>query len=680
MDLQAKQAEAEALRRAINHHNIRYYVWDDPEVSDAEYDRLMRTLSALEDAYPELITPDSPTQRVGTPPLGGFSEVRHETPMLSLQNAFDRAELVAFDRRVREKLAVDRVEYVGETKFDGLAVSLLYERGLLAQAATRGDGLMGEDVTQNIRTIRSVPLRLQDAEGLVRLEVRGEVYMTLAAFQALNAEQTETGCKPFANARNAAAGSLRQLDPAITARRALGFSAYGVGVVEGDAAVAGDDRHDQCLMHLKAAGLPVSSHVRVLRGVDACCAYYDAIGEQRAALGYEIDGVVFKINRFDEQRAVGEVSRAPRWAVAYKFPPAEDETVLEAIEVQVGRTGVLTPVARLRPVVLGGVTVTNASLHNADELARKDIRVRDRVVVRRAGDVIPEVLGVAKSNRRLPTSKPFEMPSCCPVCGAALEHCDREVVIRCSAGLSCPAQQTRAIIHFASRRAMDIEGLGKKLVRQLVANEMVRDVADIYDLQVSDLQALERMAEKSAANAIAAIEASKATTLARFLYALGIREVGDATARVLEEYCGELEALVQATSDDLLAVPDVGPVVAGHIVTFFGEARNRRVIERLREAGVHWPAVDAKRAMPLSGRLFVITGRLSGISRDVAKQRLQALGAKVSGSVSKKTDYVVVGQEPGSKAEKARALGIDRLDEAAFLAMLAGDLIPQVDG
>ena len=674
MDLQAKRAKAQALRQEITLHNIRYYAWNDPEISDAEYDKLMRKLIALEEEYPALITSDSPTQRIGAKPLQGFSEVRHEAPMLSLQNAFDNDEMLAFDRRICEKLAVQRVEYVGESKFDGLAINLLYEHGQLTQAATRGDGAVGEDVTRNIRTVRSIPLRLQAADGLRRIEVRGEVYMALAAFETLNAEQRQKGGKLFANARNAAAGSLRQLDPAITAGRPLEFSAHGVGVVEGTAAIAKSEHHYQRLMRLKAMGLPVSPHVRVLSGVQTCCAYYDEMSERRTRLNYEIDGVVFKVNRFTEQRALGEVSRAPRWAVAYKFPAAENETVLDAITVQVGRTGVLTPVARLKPVALGGVTVTNASLHNADELVRKDIRAGDRVVVRRAGDVIPKVMGLATSNKRSPTSKPFVMPSCCPVCGAALEQEDGEVVIRCSAGLSCPAQQTQAIIHFASRRAMDIEGLGDKLVQQLVSCEMVKDVADLYDLDVATLQSLERMAEKSATNIVGAIAESKATTLACFLYALGIREVGEATARLLAEHFGELQSLMQATQDELELVPDVGPVVARHIDVFFAESRNRRVIERLREAGVHWQPVEIKREKPLAGKTFVITGTLSAMSRDLAKQHVQDLGGKVSNSVSKKTDYVVVGQSPGSKADKARQLGVHLLDETAFFEMVSATI------
>ena len=668
MTLKNVKERIQKLRDEINRHNYQYYVLDEPLIPDAEYDRLLRELQALEKQHTELVTPDSPTQRVGAEPLEAFGTVRHKIPMLSLENAFGEQDVLDFDRRVRERLEVDEVEYSAEPKLDGLAVTLWYERGVLQQAATRGDGYSGEDITQNVRTIPSVPLRLLGSGFPGVLEVRGEVYMTHAGFRELNERQSQRGEKTFVNPRNAAAGSLRQLDPRVTAQRPLAIFCYGVGrVSHGDL----ETRHSGVLAQLKRWGLRVSADIGVVQGVAGCLEYYREMARRRTRLDYDIDGVVYKVDRLDYQESLGFVSRAPRWAVAHKFPAQEELTKLVAIDVQVGRTGAITPVARLEPVFVGGVTVTNATLHNEDEIRRKDVRIGDTVIVRRAGDVIPEVVTVVKE-RRGPHAPVFEMPKQCPVCGSDVVRLEGEAVARCSGGLYCAAQRKQAIRHFASRRAMDIEGLGDKLVDQLVDRHLVEDVSGLYGLTVEVLAGLDRMGEKSAANLVVALERSKDTQLARFLYALGIREVGEATAQSLAQQFGSLDALMATDEEALQAVPDVGPVVASHVATFFRQSHNRDVITALRRSGIHWPEQEprAAHALPLEGRTFVLTGTLAGLTREQAKERLQALGAKVTGSVSKKTDYVVVGADPGSKYDKARALDIAELDEGQLLELL----------
>lgn len=657
------------LREQLQQHNYLYYVLDAPEIPDAEYDRLLRELQQLEQAHPELISPDSPTQRVGAEPLKAFGTVQHAIPMLSLDNAFSDQELADFDRRIRDRLGVsEELDYWAEPKLDGLAVSLRYEQGQLVQAATRGDGSTGEDITQNVRTIAAVPLRLRGRDYPPLLEVRAEVYMTHAGFKQLNQQAERQGLKPFVNPRNAAAGSLRQLDPRVTATRPLTLYCYGVGLVEGGALAT---RQSEMLGQLRDWGLRVYPGSERVRGIAGCQAYYLKLEAKRERLAFEIDGVVFKVDRLDLQRELGFVARAPRWAIARKFPAQEALTVVRAIEVQVGRTGALTPVARLEPVFVGGVTVTNATLHNADEVQRKDVRVGDSVIVRRAGDVIPEVVAVVTARRPKGTRR-FKLPSRCPVCGSAVVRVEDEAVARCSGGLFCAAQRKEAIKHFAARRAMDIEGLGDKLVDQLVDCGLVQDVADLFSLTAEQLAELERMGPKSADNLIAALDKSRRTTLARFLFALGIREVGEATAQGLANHFGTLEALQAADLEALLAVPDVGPVVAQRIRDFFAEAHNLKVLDKLRNAGVQWPAVaqPAVAERPLAGKTLVLTGTLSSMTRDQAKARLQALGAKVSGSVSKKTDYVVAGADPGTKLSKAEQLGVEVLDEAGLLALL----------
>jgi DNA ligase (NAD+) len=658
---------AEQLRQAIELHNYRYYVLDDPVISDAEYDRLFRELQQLETDHPELATPDSPTQRVGAAPLSAFPEVTHRVAMLSLNNAFADEEVTAFDRRIREALDVAEVEYACEPKFDGLAVTLTYERGRLTRGATRGDGYTGEDVSANLRTIRAIPLKLPAADPPALLEVRGEVLLLKRDFQRLNQKQQERGEKAFVNPRNAAAGSLRQLDPRLTAERPLTFFAYGLGGTEG---VPQFRAHAEIMNWLEKLHFPVSKERRVVSGVDGALAFYRDIGARREELPFEIDGVVYKVNALADQETLGYVSRAPRFAVAHKFPAEEAITRIVDIDVQVGRTGTLTPVARLAPVFVGGVTVTNATLHNEDEVRRKDVRIGDTVAVRRAGDVIPEVVRVL-AERRPADAREFVMPSACPVCGSAVIRLEGEAAARCTGGLFCAAQVKQALLHFASRRAMDIEGLGEKLVDQLVNGQVVKTPADIYKLGLAALASLERMAEKSASNLIAAIEKSKATTLERFIYALGIRHVGETTARDLARHFGNLDALLAADEVRLMEVPDVGPVVAQSIVRFMAEAHNREVIEQLRAAGVRWPEGEgsAREAGLLTGRTFVLTGTLPTLTRDQAKARIEALGGKVAGSVSKKTDYVVVGADPGSKADKARELGIRILDEAGLLQL-----------
>lgn len=658
----------EELRAQINEHNYRYYVLDDPAIPDADYDRLFRQLVDLEQQYPELVTPTSPTQRVGDKPLKSFPEIKHEIPMLSLENAFDEEEMTAFDRRVRERLGTtSEITYLAETKLDGLAISLLYRDGQLARAATRGDGSFGEDVTQNVRTIRCIPLSLLGTDVPATIEVRGEVFMTKDGFRKLNQNQQDAGEKIFANPRNAAAGSLRQLDPKITAERPLSFFAYGMGQCSNDFQV---HAHAELLACVQKWGVPTSPETKPVVGLKDCLSYYRAIEKRRQDLPYEIDGVVFKVNERRLQEQLGFVSRAPRWAIAYKFPPQEALTQVLDIDVQVGRTGALTPVARLAPVFLSGVTVTNATLHNEDEVVRKDIRVGDTVVVRRAGDVIPEIVRVVKE-RRPTRTREFKMPAHCPVCNSSVTREQEEAVIRCSGGLYCPAQCIQSIIHFASRRAMDIDGLGEKLVEQLYQQRLVGNVADLYGLNRDRVAGLERMGGKSADNLLAALARSKATRLERFIYALGIREVGEATARNLARHFGNIEKLMHADIAQLEQVPDVGPVVAKHIRGFFSEQHNQQIISRLLAAGIHWPEQELSGAgNALQGRTFVLTGTLTSMTRDEARERLQSLGARVSGSVSKKTDYVVAGEEAGSKLQKARELGIEILEETALLKLL----------
>ncbi len=658
------------LREEIDRHNYSYYVLDAPTIPDAEYDRLFRQLQVLEARYPELADVNSPTTRVGTKPLAAFSQVVHHTPMRSLNNAFDDGEVMAFDQRVRDTLAVAEVTYAVEPKFDGLAINLTYENGCLIQGATRGDGYTGEDVMANIRAVIAVPLRLYTDHPPRLLEVRGEVLMLKEDFELLNAAQRAKGEKTFANPRNAAAGSLRQLDPRITASRHLTFFAYGVGVVEG-----GDlpDTHDGVLTYLANLRLPVCGERRLVNGVAGLLAYYREIGERRATLPYEIDGVVYKINNLHDQEILGFVARAPRFAIAHKFPAQEELTTVLAIDVQVGRTGTLTPVARLTPVFVGGVTVTNATLHNEDEIRRKDIRIGDTVIVRRAGDVIPEVVAVVMELRPV-AAREFVMPAHCPVCGSNVIRLPGEAAARCNGGLYCPAQRKQAILHFASRRALNIEWLGKKRVDQLVAQGMVANPADLYALNQPALIKLARLAEKSAANLLAAIESSKKTTLARFIYALGIRNVGEATAKELANHFGNLDALMHASEDALLQIADIGPIVARSIAQFFAETHNRDVIHQLCQAGVSWLESAGMHVTSgrLNGKTFVLTGSLPHLTREDAKAQIEACGGKVVSNVSRKTHFVVVGADPGGKYEKALVLGIPLLDERALLALLNG--------
>ncbi len=663
-------ARAAALRAEIERHNYAYYVLDAPTIPDAEYDKLFRELQEIEAAYPELVTPDSPTQRVGGKPLAAFREVRHAVPMLSLNNAFSAEEVEAFDRRCREGLSKSLIDYACEPKFDGLAISLRYEQGVFVQGATRGDGFTGEDVTQNLRTVRNIPLRLLGKHVPASLEVRGEVLMLRRDFEQLNVRQRAAGEKEFANPRNAAAGSLRQLDPKITAQRPLRFYAYGVA--DASVIVPAPRTHAEVMERLAGWGIPVARERAVVHGAEGLLDYFERLGKARRQLPYDIDGVVYKVNDLAAQERLGFVARAPRFAIAHKFPAEEALTQVLAIDVQVGRTGALTPVARLAPVLVGGVTVTNATLHNEDEVRRKDIRVGDTVIVRRAGDVIPEVVAVVPE-RRPPQTRPFVMPTHCPVCGSQVEKPVGEAIARCTGGLFCPAQRKQTLLHFASRRAMDIEGLGEKLVDQLVDQGLVATVADLYKLDLRTLASLERMGEKSAANLLAAIDKSHTTTLARFIYALGIRNVGEATAKDLARHFGSLQALMQADVETLQQVPEVGPVVAESIAHFFGEAHNRKVIEALIAAGVHWPEGETQRTgeLPLAGKTFVLTGTLPTLTREEAKALIEAQGGKVVGSVSKSTDYVVVGSDPGSKFTKARELGITMLDEAQLRELLA---------
>jgi len=659
------------LREQIEHHNYRYYVLDDPEISDARFDALMRELVALETAHPELVTADSPTQRVGGAASRGFAEVRHGVPMLSLENAFSEQDVRDFDRRVRERLDVDEVEYSAEPKIDGLAISLRYEDGRLVQAATRGDGTTGEDVTANVRAVRAVPLHLRTRSPPELLEVRGEVYMTRRSFEELNRRAAAQGEKVFVNPRNAAAGSLRQLDPRITAARALDALFYGLGATRGWKIPA---RHSEVLAALREFGLRSSPLVSVVKGVEGCLRYHERIGGKRRTLGYDIDGVVYKVDRLDWQQELGQVARAPRWAIAHKFAAEEETTVVREVEFQVGRTGALTPVARLEPVFVGGVTVSNVTLHNMDEIERKDLRVGDTVVVRRAGDVIPEVVRVLH-DKRPKSARAVHLPSRCPVCGSHVARTEGEAVARCTGGLVCSAQRRESLKHFAARRAMDIDGLGEKLIEQLVDSGRVENPADLYTLTAEELAELERMGEKSAANLVEALEKSKRTTLPRFLFALGIRDVGEATARALAEFFGELAPLAAASLEEIQQVPDVGPVVAAHVREFFDETRNRTVIEALVGRGVNWPAISTHRGAdtgPLSGETVVITGTLDGYTREAAREAARAAGASVTDSVSRKTTLLVVGADPGSKLHKAQELGVRVVDEAGFRRLLRG--------
>jgi DNA ligase (NAD+) len=660
---------AAQLRAQIAQHDYRYYVLDDPLIADVEYDRLMQELRALEAAHPELVTSDSPTQRVAGTASDAFGEVVHQVPMLSLDNAFSEDDLRAFDRRIHERLERSgELEYVAEPKLDGLAVSVTYREGLLERAATRGDGVTGEDVTANVRTIRALPQRLRAAAPPL-FEARGEVFMTVVGFERMNQLARERGEKVFVNPRNSAAGSLRQLDPRITAARPLSALFYGVGVIEGAPL---PQLQSELLELLRAQGLPVSAETRTVRGVEGCLAYYRRIGERRSSLPYQIDGVVYKLNSRADQERLGFVSRAPRWAIAHKFPPDEVFTVVRDIGFQVGRTGALTPVARLEPVFVGGVTVSNVTLHNIDEVHRKDVRVGDTVVVRRAGDVIPEVASVV-SDKRPAGTVPVELPERCPVCHSQVLRAAGEAVARCTGGFTCRAQRQESLRHFASRRAFDIEGLGDKIIEQLVERQVVRSPADLYTLTAAQLAELERMGEKSAANLVAAIDRSRRTTLPRLLYALGIREVGEATALALARHFGSLERLMAADEATIRQVPDVGPVVAAHVAAFFASEDHRRVISALREQGVTWPemTVTPRTAQTLAGSTFVITGTLAAMTRDQAEAALTARGAKVSASISKKTSFLVAGSEAGSKLAKARELGVTVLDERQLLELLA---------
>lgn len=652
------------LRNLIEQYNYQYYVLDNPSVPDSEFDRLLQELKTLEAEHPDLITPDSPTQRVGAKPLAAFKNITHKVPMLSLDNAFSTDDIDNFVRRINERLEItDEIEFVAEPKLDGLAVSLVYEKGLFSYAATRGDGATGEDITQNCKTIQDIPLRLKGNKIPDYVEVRGEVYMSKSKFKLLNERAIAEGTKEFANPRNAAAGSLRQLDSTITRKRALSFYAYSLPETK-------LVTHTDCLQQLRDWGFPVSEEIEIVYGVAGCEEYFAKLGKKRDSLPYEIDGIVFKVNSIKLQQELGFVSRSPRWAIAYKFPAQEEMTQLLAVDFQVGRTGILTPVARLEPVFVGGVTVSNATLHNMDEIARKDVRIGDTVIVRRAGDVIPEVASVILTKRPA-NAKEIKAPTHCPVCKSAAIRSEGESAIRCMGELSCPAQLKEAIVHFTSRRAMDIEGLGDKWVDQFVASNLIKSVADLYTLTYEQLISLERMGEKSANNLLAAIAASKQTTFERFLYALGIREVGTTTAKTLAFEFVDLPPLMQASQERLQAIPDVGPVVAESIYVFFQQPHNIAVINKLLQEGVDWPKKHVERAsLPLAGQTFVLTGGMAELTRDKATEILQNLGATVAGSVSKKTSYVVAGTDAGSKLAKAQQLGIPVLDEAQLLSLL----------
>ena len=663
--------EVVQLRAQIDQHNYRYYVQDEPSVPDAEYDRLFQRLKQIEQDYPELISSDSPTQRVGSKPVSSFDEVKHEMAMLSLDNAFSEEDLRDFDRRVRERLSNESFEisYACEPKLDGIAVSLLYENGVLIRGATRGDGTTGENITHNVRTIPSIPLKLF-GEGIPdRLEVRGEIYMPKAGFQALNERALAKGEKAFVNPRNAAGGSLRQLDARITATRPLEMCCYGIGVFSGGEM---PDAHLESMQQLHRWGFKISHYLELVDGAEGCLDYYQRMAELRNGLLYEIDGLVFKVNEYSLQQRLGFVSRYPRWAIAHKFPAQEEMTQVENIEFQVGRTGAITPVARLKPVFVGGVTVSNATLHNMDEITRLDLKINDWVIIHRAGEVIPKVVRVVVAQRPDDVVD-VVFPQHCPVCDSDVEKVEGEAIARCSGGLSCSAQRKEALRHYASRKALNIDGLGEKLIDALVEKGLLSSIADIYQLKRQDIADLDRMGEKSADNLLVAIDKSKSTSLAHFIYSLGIREVGEATARNLANAFGDLDGLIEASEEQLIAVSDVGDIVAHHILTFFQQPHNLEVISALRDAGVNWPIqeVAEAKAQPLLNKIYVLTGTLEHMGRDEAKEKLQQLGAKVSGSVSKKTDCVIAGPGAGSKLVKAESLGVAVLDEEGFIELLS---------
>ncbi|HEX3912433.1 MAG TPA: NAD-dependent DNA ligase LigA [Steroidobacteraceae bacterium] len=665
---EAAGARTAQLRELLERYNHRYHALDDPEVPDAEYDKLMVELRGLEARFPQLLTPDSPTQRVGAAPISAFGAVKHRVAMLSLDNAFSDDEVRDFDRRVRERLgASGAVRYAAEPKLDGLAISARYEQGAFVQGATRGDGETGENITQNLRTIKALPLKLRASKRFKVLEVRGEVFMPFAGFKRFNEDAEARGEKSFINPRNAAAGSLRQLDPRMTAARPLDLFIYGVGFTEGGEL---PPSHSETLQTLREMGFKICPQSKVVQSIDGCLEYYRDMGAARSTLPYQIDGVVYKVDDVNLQRKLGFISRAPRWAIAHKFPAEEALSVVRGIEFQVGRTGALTPVARLEPTFVGGVTVSNATLHNMDELTRKDVRVGDTVVIRRAGDVIPEVARVLPE-RRTPGAQPVKLPGDCPICGNPVVREGDQAVARCSGGRLCPAQRKGEIQHFASRRALDIQGLGDKLVEQLVARDWVRTPADLFSLRTEQLATLDRMGEKSAQKLQSAIESAKHTSLPRFLYALGIRDVGEATAAALALYFPDIAELRRAGEEEIQRVPDVGPVVARQVAAYFCDAGNAEVVDRLLAAGISWPpGAPRERAGSLLGKSFVLTGSLESLSRDQAAEAIQSLGGKVSGSVSKKTDFLVAGAEAGSKLKKAEQLGIAVLDEAGFLKLL----------
>lgn len=656
------------LIEKINLFDYQYYVLDNPSVSDFEYDKIFRLLVDLENEYPELIQPDSPTQRVGGEALEAFETVIHRQAMLSLNNAFEEDELIAFDKRIKDAIGVDEIEYAVEPKFDGLAITLTYDNGIFIQGATRGDGYTGENVTHNLKTIRSIPTKLNHPNPPKLLEVRGEILMLKKDFELLNQTQESLGEKKFANPRNAAAGSLRQLDPRITAKRPLTFFSYGLGVCEPNLNLK---THIETIQLLKQFNLPISDLSASVKGVQGLKSFYEKVLKLRDSLAYDIDGVVYKVNSFNYQNELGFVSRAPRWAIAHKFPAEEALTEILDINVQVGRTGAITPVARLKPVFVGGVTVTNATLHNEDEMIRKDVHIGDIVSVRRAGDVIPEIVRVL-IDKRPKAIKKFKMPTICPECGSPLTRIDDEAVIRCSGGLICPAQQKQSIIHFASRKAMDIEGLGDKSIEQLVTVGLIHELPDIYKLELEQLINLDRMAEKSAQNLLDAIEKSKNTTLPRFIYALGIRNVGESTAKDLASFYGDLDEIMKQTEDNLQLVPDIGPTVAKSISDFFKQNKNRELIQSLRKLGINWPKHDIKKSISgiFAGKTFVLTGTLPSISREEAKSIIEMNGGKVAGSVSKKTDYVVAGSDAGSKLTTAQELGIKVISQDELLELM----------
>ncbi|QFT10485.1 NAD-dependent DNA ligase LigA [Vibrio sp. THAF190c] len=665
------QSTLEQLKETLHYHAVRYYVEDSPEIPDAEYDRLMQQLLKIEQENPELVTVDSPSQRVGGAPLDGFTQVTHEIPMLSLDNAFSDEDLDAFNKRMSDRAPLaDLTTFCCEPKLDGLAVSLLYENGTLVQAATRGDGTTGENITENVRTISSIPLKLQGEGWPTRIEVRGEVFMPKAGFDKLNEQALKKGEKVFVNPRNAAAGSLRQLDSRITAKRPLAFYAYSVGVVEG-AELSGS--HYQRFLQLKSWGLPMCPETKQLSSLNDVKAYYQDIMARRDALAYEIDGVVIKVDNIAAQEVLGFVARAPRWAIAYKFPAQEEITLLNDVEFQVGRTGAITPVAKLEPVFVGGVTVSNATLHNADEIERLGVMVGDSVIIRRAGDVIPQIVAVV-AERRPETAKEIVFPEACPVCSSAVERVEGEAVARCTGGLVCQAQRKEALKHFVSRKALDVDGLGEKVIEQLVDREMVETPADLFKLSAGVLTVLDRMGPKSAQNVVNALTKAKETTLARFLYSLGIREVGEATAMNLAQHFKSLDMVQTATHEQLVEVQDIGDIVASHITSFFSQEKNREVVDELLELGLIWPAIEAPvegQSLPLEGKTVVLTGSLSQLGRSEAKAALQALGAKVTGSVSKKTDILFAGEAAGSKLTKAQDLGIEIRNEQDLIDLLS---------